>query len=48
VPRVYVGDADNPARLRAKWLRHQLTWQRAGRAASPDAPAARAPDVAYT
>lgn len=29
VPRVYVGDADNPARLRAKWLRHQLTWQRA-------------------
>ena len=25
VPRMYVGDADGPARLRAKWLRHRLT-----------------------
>jgi peptidoglycan/xylan/chitin deacetylase (PgdA/CDA1 family) len=25
MPRVYVGDADGPARLRAKWLRHWLT-----------------------
>ena len=25
VPRVYVGDSDGAARLRAKWLRHRLT-----------------------
>jgi peptidoglycan/xylan/chitin deacetylase (PgdA/CDA1 family) len=25
LPRVYVGQADGPARLRAKWLRHRLT-----------------------
>jgi peptidoglycan/xylan/chitin deacetylase (PgdA/CDA1 family) len=31
IPRVYVGEADGSARLRAKWLRHQLTWRRAGR-----------------
>jgi peptidoglycan/xylan/chitin deacetylase (PgdA/CDA1 family) len=30
LPRVYVGDADNAARLRAKWLRHRLTWRHAG------------------
>jgi peptidoglycan/xylan/chitin deacetylase (PgdA/CDA1 family) len=34
IPRVYVGDADNPARLRAKWLRHQLTWQKSCRPAA--------------
>jgi peptidoglycan/xylan/chitin deacetylase (PgdA/CDA1 family) len=39
VPRVYVGDADTPARLRAKWLRHQLTWQRACRPAGQAAAA---------
>ncbi len=30
IPRTYVGDADGPARLRAKWLRRDLTWLRAG------------------
>ena len=25
MPRIYVGDADGGARLRAKWLRHRLT-----------------------
>jgi peptidoglycan/xylan/chitin deacetylase (PgdA/CDA1 family) len=29
IPRIYVADCDGPARLRAKWLRHDLTWRRA-------------------
>jgi peptidoglycan/xylan/chitin deacetylase (PgdA/CDA1 family) len=33
LPRVYVGDADSPARLWAKGLRHWLTTARAGRLA---------------
>lgn len=48
VPRVYVGDADSPARLRAKWLRHQLTWQRACRVVSQDGPVALAPEAVCT
>jgi len=30
VPRTYIGQADGPARLRAKWLRHWLTSRNAG------------------
>jgi peptidoglycan/xylan/chitin deacetylase (PgdA/CDA1 family) len=30
LPRVYVGEADGPARLRAKWLRQRLTSRAAG------------------
>jgi peptidoglycan/xylan/chitin deacetylase (PgdA/CDA1 family) len=37
MPRVYVGEADGAARLRAKWLRHQLTWRRALAAPSAQA-----------
>lgn len=37
LPRVYVGEADGPARLRAKWLRHQLTWRRAVRGSADPA-----------
>jgi len=42
IPRTYVGDADGPARLRAKWLRHEVTWLRA-RDAGPDFGDARRP-----
>jgi peptidoglycan/xylan/chitin deacetylase (PgdA/CDA1 family) len=48
VPRVYVGDADNQARLRAKWLRHQLTWQKTCRPAGEDRPAGQLPQPAST
>jgi peptidoglycan/xylan/chitin deacetylase (PgdA/CDA1 family) len=40
VPRVYVGDSDGPARLRAKWLRHSLTWHKACQPADKARPAA--------
>ncbi len=30
LPRTYVGDADSPVRLRAKMLRHRLTWDFGG------------------
>lgn len=32
LPRVYVGEADGGARLRAKWLRHRLTCRNVGHA----------------
>jgi peptidoglycan/xylan/chitin deacetylase (PgdA/CDA1 family) len=48
VPRVYVGDADGPARLRAKWLRHSLTWRNACRPADAGQPASPAPQPAAT
>lgn len=37
VPRMYVGDADGAARLRAKWLRHRLTCANAKTAEIPEA-----------
>jgi peptidoglycan/xylan/chitin deacetylase (PgdA/CDA1 family) len=36
LPRVYVGSADGPARLRAKWLRHRLTSASAIQGAPPE------------
>lgn len=48
VPRVYVGDADGPARLRAKWLHHSLTWQKACRPADAGQPAGPALQPAAT
>lgn len=39
LPRTYIGDADHSLRLRAKWLRHDLTWREhwlsSGRARRP-------------
>lgn len=26
LPRTYIGDADHPLRMRAKWMRHRLEW----------------------
>jgi peptidoglycan/xylan/chitin deacetylase (PgdA/CDA1 family) len=35
LPRVYVGEADGPAKLRAKWLRHRLTSRHTGEGGRP-------------
>jgi peptidoglycan/xylan/chitin deacetylase (PgdA/CDA1 family) len=48
VPRVYGGDADSQARLRAKWLRHRLTWHKACRPTGLGQPAGEAPQPAPT
>jgi peptidoglycan/xylan/chitin deacetylase (PgdA/CDA1 family) len=45
MPRVYVGESDGAARLRAKWLRHQLTWRRALQQASIPAQAGPSPEL---
>jgi len=33
LPRTYIGDADYPLRLRAKWIRHRVKWTLSGRIA---------------
>jgi peptidoglycan/xylan/chitin deacetylase (PgdA/CDA1 family) len=48
VPRVYIGQADNAARLRAKWLRHRLTWQKSCQPACQQRPAGQILEPAGT
>ncbi len=45
IPRTYVGDADGPARLRAKWLRRDMTWLRTRRAGPGPAAGAASAEV---